>query len=59
MNSTKNIGGTTLCQKGFFDVKGLESAGSSQKFKCTICGKIHGGVYSTTVCQQCYEKGHK
>ncbi len=33
--------------------------GESQKFKCRVCGVLHGGVYSPNVCQDCYKKGHR
>ena len=32
---------------------------SSQKFKCKVCGQIHGGVKSPNVCPDCYAKGHR
>ena len=31
----------------------------SQKFKCRVCGAIHGGVNSPNVCADCYAKGHR
>lgn len=31
----------------------------NQKFKCRVCKQIHSGVYSSTVCQDCYTKGHR
>ena len=32
---------------------------NSNKYKCTKCGAIHGGVDSTTLCHECYMKGKR
>lgn len=31
----------------------------SQKYKCKVCGAIHGGVKSPNVCADCYAKGER
>lgn len=31
-------------------------AAASYGFKCTRCGVIHGGVYSRTLCADCYKQ---
>lgn len=43
--------------KGGETVKSLNRtlAASSYGFKCTNCGVIHGGVYSRTLCADCYK----
>ena len=28
----------------------------SDRYKCSECGAIHGGVYSKDLCQDCYKK---
>jgi rubrerythrin len=38
--------------------KGIRMA-DSDKYKCKVCGAIHGGVYSPDVCAECYKKGLK
>jgi hypothetical protein len=32
---------------------------SDVKYKCTSCGQIHGGVYSKSLCQDCYTKANR
>ncbi len=32
---------------------------ASKKLKCKVCGELHTGVYSSRVCIDCYNKGHR
>lgn len=45
--------------KVFDNLKKIIAEEGNQKFKCKICGQIHSGVFSPTVCQDCYSKGHR
>ncbi|CBY80995.1 hypothetical protein [Haemophilus influenzae] len=45
---------TVLSQKELSEIKG---GARSPVYTCSICGAKHGGVYSPSVCYNCYNKG--
>ncbi|MEW5729134.1 MAG: peptidoglycan-binding domain-containing protein [Pseudomonadota bacterium] len=47
---------TINARLAFAGATGDDDVERSPRYKCTVCGALHGGVYSPTVCHNCFVK---
>lgn len=54
--SSPNENVTMLSQQELSEIKG---GVRSPSYTCSVCGAKHGGVFSSKVCYNCYNKGFR